>query len=120
VDTEDQADQEAPEDQRRIIQLEHQADQKDLAVLEDSEDQEDQADPADQVSHREVICKCKLVAGVPGYEGVPTSELPTGVPGGPGGPGGPDGPGGPGMTINVKRGFKSILFRWTRRPRRQT
>jgi hypothetical protein len=49
VDPEDQADQEAPEDQRRIIQLEHQADQKDLAVLEDPEDQEDQADQAAQV-----------------------------------------------------------------------
>jgi hypothetical protein len=33
ADPEDQADQEAPEDQKRINQLEHQADQKDLAVL---------------------------------------------------------------------------------------
>ena len=35
VDQVDREDQEALEDQRRIIQLEHQADQKDLAVLED-------------------------------------------------------------------------------------
>jgi hypothetical protein len=50
VDPEDQADQEAPEDQRRIIQLEHQADQKDLAVLEDLVDQAVPADPEDPVS----------------------------------------------------------------------
>jgi hypothetical protein len=49
VDTEDQADQEAPEDQRRIIQLEHQADQKDLAVLEDLVALAAQADQAAQV-----------------------------------------------------------------------
>ena len=49
VDPEDQADQEAPEDQRRIIQLEHQADQKDLAVLEDLVALAAQADQAAQV-----------------------------------------------------------------------
>ena len=43
----DQAAQEAPADQRRITQLEHQADQKDLAVLEDLEAQAVQADQED-------------------------------------------------------------------------
>jgi hypothetical protein len=49
VDQKDPEDQEDLEDQRRIIQLEHQADQKDLAVLEDQVAQADQADPAAQV-----------------------------------------------------------------------
>jgi hypothetical protein len=56
VDQADPEDQEAPAAQadlnttyrHRTDQLEHQADQKDLAVLEDPEDQEDQADPEDQ------------------------------------------------------------------------
>jgi hypothetical protein len=49
VDHTDQVAQEALEDQGRINQLEHQADQKDLAVLEDQVVQAAQADPADQV-----------------------------------------------------------------------
>ena len=48
VDPTDQADLEALADQRRINQLEHQADLKDLAVLEDLEAQAVQAAPADQ------------------------------------------------------------------------
>ena len=48
VDPTDQADLEALADQRRITQLEHQADLKDLAVLEDLEAQAVQTDPADQ------------------------------------------------------------------------
>ena len=49
MDQEDLEDQEALEDQGRINQLEHQADQKDLAVLEDQVAQVAQADPAAQV-----------------------------------------------------------------------
>jgi len=50
VDPEDQEDQAAQEDQRRIIQLEHQADQKDLAAPVDLVDQAVPADPVDRVS----------------------------------------------------------------------
>ena len=58
MDQKDPEDQEALEDQRRIIQLEHQADQKDLAVLEDQVAQADQVDQEDQVCERSVkLCK---------------------------------------------------------------
>jgi hypothetical protein len=50
VDTEDQEDLAALEDQRRIIQLEHQADQRDLAAPVDLVDQAVSADPEDPVS----------------------------------------------------------------------
>ena len=49
MDPTDQADLEAPADQRRITQLEHQADLKDLAVLEDLEAQAVQAAPAENL-----------------------------------------------------------------------
>ena len=50
VDPEDQEDLAALEDQKHIIQLEHQADHKDLAVLEDLVALAVPADPEDQVS----------------------------------------------------------------------
>ena len=49
VDPTDQADLEALADQRRITQLEHQADLKDLAVLEDLAAQAVQADQEDHL-----------------------------------------------------------------------
>jgi hypothetical protein len=61
VDPTDQADLEALADQRRINQLEHQADLKDLAVLEDLEAQAVQAAPADHLflatrTYQQAIC----------------------------------------------------------------
>jgi hypothetical protein len=47
VDPTDQADLEALADQRRINQLEHQADLKALVVPEDPADPEDMEDPED-------------------------------------------------------------------------
>jgi hypothetical protein len=60
-------------------------------------DQEDPADLVDQVAQVHTIAYfVKLhnyVTVIPGFENVPTSQLPSGAVGGPGGPGGHGGPG---------------------------
>ena len=82
-----------------IIHTDHmdiQAAQADQAAQVDQVDQADQEDQAAQVCTPLYIYFVKqhnYVTVIPGYENVPTSQLPSGVPGGPGGPGGHGGPG---------------------------
>ena len=90
---------------KRTYQQDIQADQKDQAAQVDPEDREDQADPVDQVSQIRVHQSKQrsksnnnsvitiVFAELPGMHDVPTSQIPSGQPGGHGGPGGPSGPG---------------------------
>ena len=55
-----QADPDQADTHTRICQLEHQADLKDLAVLEDPEDQVDQADPEDQADTADQVSQIRV------------------------------------------------------------